>query len=251
MPRFASANIAHTAVTDHRIPRRPETADGGARPRLPRPGEVPLVNFFQDRLRPDDPDAARDLGVALAYLDKTPGPFRDQLAALALPLLEQAAARHPDDAAAGEARGWALGGLGRAEEALAAYQAALRAAPRRELTLVLAAQAAERLGRLDDALAYRRQLVELNPPMGEYRTDLAKLLARRRDWAGTLQEAEAALERVPAGKEARMLLVAACLHTGQRERAERELATLIALSPQDEQTLRKWFEQERDKPPPN
>jgi predicted CXXCH cytochrome family protein len=247
MPRYPSTNIAHTAVTDHRILRRADSPDGGARPRLPRPGELPLVNFFLERLSRDDPDADRDLGVALAYLDKAPGPFRDQMAALALPLLEKASARRPNDAVAGEARGWTLFVLGRAEEAAAAYQAVLQQVPRRELTLVLAAQAAERLERLDEALAYRRQLVELNPPMGEYRTDLARLLAQRGDWVGTLRQAEAALERVPANKEARRLVVLGCLRTGQPERAERELATLLVLSPQDERMLRKWFEQERQK----
>src|SRR5262249_47840441 len=152
MPRFPSGNIAHTAVTDHRILRRPDDSGSGVSPRLPRPGEVPLVNFFQDRQPPGDPDADRDLGVALAYLDRRPGPSGGQRAALALPLLEKAAARRPGDAVASEARGWTLAVLGRTEEALAGYQAVLRDSPHRELTLVLAAQAAERLERLDEAL---------------------------------------------------------------------------------------------------
>src|SRR5262249_24962045 len=156
-----------------------------------------------------------------------------------------ASARRPNDAVAGEARGWTLFVLGRAEEAAAAYRAVLQTEPRRELTLVLAAQAAERLERLDDALVHRRQLVELNPPMGEYRTELARLLALRGDWVGTLRQAEAALERGPASKEARRLGGLGCLRTGPPERAERELATLLVLSPQDERALRKWFEQER------
>jgi Flp pilus assembly protein TadD len=252
MPRFPSTNIAHTAVTDHRILRSPRGADpgGGARGapppwQGPREDEPPVVNFFQKELRPDDPDASRDLGVALAYLDRSPGPFRERMAALALPLLERATTRRPRDVVAGEARGWSLGALGRTGEALAAYQATLRHAPDRELTLILAAQAAEGLGRDKDALAYRRRLVEQNPQMGEYRIGLGKVLARGRDWGGTLREAEAALRLTPLSKEARMLLVLGCLRTGQPGRAEREVTALIALSPEDAPFLRDWFSQQR------
>jgi tetratricopeptide (TPR) repeat protein len=239
MPRFPSSDIAHTAVTDHRILRRPDRSEH--KPASLRDGALPIVNYFKDRLRPEDTDVDRDLGIALAYLVKARGPVAQQMTARALPLLDGAVARHPNDLPAVEARGWALDMLDRRDEALKAYEAVLHQAPRRELTLALAAPLAERLGRSEQALAYRRRLVEINPWISSFRTDLAKLLCDRGQWDAALPEAEAAVRLNQADSEARMVLILACLRTGQRERAEREMNVLLALRPQDAFALLDWY----------
>jgi hypothetical protein len=242
MGRFASNDIAHTAVTDHRIPRKP---DGAAPQPVPWDGSaLPVVNFYQDRLAPDDPDAARDLGVALAYLRPARDPAAKRLASYAVPRLDGAVARHPDDVAAAEARGWALDVLDRREEALQAYEEVLRQAPRRELTLMMAADIAELLRRSDDALAYRRRLVEVNPWVSEFRTDLAMLLANRGEWDAALREAEEAVRVNHLDAQARKTLVLACLRTGRREQAGREKDVLLALRPQDAPALIEWYRQQ-------
>src|SRR5262249_13389603 len=105
MPRFQSSDIAHTAVTDHRILRSPSKDEPRSRPA--RPGENPLVNFFEKELNPQDVDYSRDMGIALIYLVKAPGPSRDQTLALAYPLLEKALEGRPRDSVAWEAMGWA------------------------------------------------------------------------------------------------------------------------------------------------
>ncbi|MBX9581747.1 MAG: hypothetical protein K2X87_15700 [Gemmataceae bacterium] len=235
MPRYGSADIAHTAVTNHRVPRRP-AADAPP----PREDAPTLVSFFQGR-RPNDPDADRDVGLALVHADPRPGPQRTALAEMSRPLLEAAFARRPSDVPAGEGLGWALACLDRPGEALDAYQRVLERAPGREQTLILAAQAAEGVGRFDDALGYRLRLTALNPYLGEYHADAAKLLARKQDWPAVVREAEAALRLTPADRDARLILVAALARQGDRPRAAAELETLIRLSPADEAELRKFF----------
>jgi predicted CXXCH cytochrome family protein len=239
MERFASSDIAHTAVTDHRIPRKPDRTE-------PKPvplggDEMPVVNFYQDRLAPDDPDAARDLGVALAYLNRSNDAVGRRLATHAVRVLDGAVARHPDDVPAAEARGWALDVLDRPEEALQAYEGVLRQAPRRELTLALAAALAQRMRRTDDALAYRRRLVEINPWACDFHAELAKLLVNRGEWDAALREAEEAVGLNPLDAEARKALILACLRTGRRERAQQEKDVLLALRPQDALALIEWY----------
>jgi tetratricopeptide (TPR) repeat protein len=238
MPRYSSADIAHLAVTNHRVPRRP-AADPPAETDFPT-----LVDFFRGR-RPDDPDADRDLGLALVHADPRPGPRRAALAETSLPLLEAAALRHPSDVPAAEGWGWALACLGRPADALDAYRRALGKAPDREQTLILAAQAAEGAGRFDDALGFRLRLTALNPYLGEYHADAAKLLARKQDWPAALREAEAAVRLTPAEREPRLLLIAALLRQGERTRAAAELEALVRLTPADEAALRLWFARQR------
>ena len=76
-------------------------------------------------------------------------------------------------------------------------------------------------------------------------TELAKLYARKGDWAAVLSSAEVALRRTPAAKEPRMLRVAGLLRIGQQEQAARELETLIRLSPKEAEVLRGWFAKQR------
>jgi hypothetical protein len=221
MPRFPSSNIAHTAVTDHRVPRRPE-----APPNPPGLGGTPLANFFQSELGPDDLGAARDLGVALIQLARQPGPAQAAMARRAVPLLEKAVRTFPEDAEAWEAHGLALAMQGRHREALAAWENALKWAPEREVTLGLAAQALAQQGRPDEALAYARRLVAVNPWNTQVRVNMARLLGGQGDWPAALRECEAALGVIPAGVEARRELIDCCLRTGDRRRAEEQRAIL-------------------------
>lgn len=245
MPRFASSNIAHTAVTDHRVPRRPSAPSApSAPPELSDPGDSPLVNFFQAELDPQDPGAARDLGVALLELGRQPGPAQARMVRRAVPLLEQAVQTFPEDAEAWEAHGLALALLGRDREALAAWENALKAAPDREVTLGLAAQVLEQQGRPGEALALGRRLVAVNPWNDRARVHVARLLGGEGDWPAALRECEAAVAANPFGTEARRQLIVCCLRTGDRARAEEQLALLLRLQPRYQQQIRSWFLEE-------
>jgi tetratricopeptide (TPR) repeat protein len=239
MPRFLSSNIAHTAITDHSIPRRQKIP-----PAQPDSASSPLVNFFQKDLDPDDKGADRDLGVALMQLARQPGPQQSRMQRQAAPLLENAVRAFPKDAEAWEMHGLALAMQGRDREALAAWENALKQAPERDTTLGLIAQTLERQGRLRDALIYVRRLLAVDPCNERAHIKAARFLGKEGDWTEALRECEAALAVNPAEVEARRELIVCCLRTGDRRRAEEQLSILLRLQPRDEQDLRSWFLEE-------
>jgi hypothetical protein len=243
MPRAPLAEIAHTANTDHRILKNPQTLSPKA-PLLPDLRNALLVNFHQSLLDAGDLDAERDLGIALS---KYPGKTREiaQLAARqSLTHLESAVQRHSDDVLAQEARAWALWLLDRPYEALATMEAGLKTAPHRESTLQYAATFAEGLKSRQAAIEYWRQLVDINPGWPSYRSHLANLLAEQEDWLAAAKECQALLRIEPANVDIRFLLVQAYLQTGKPTQARAELETILKLRPDKAETLRRWFKEQ-------
>jgi tetratricopeptide (TPR) repeat protein len=244
MPRGGSSNVNHLAITDHRVPRRP----GRPAVACPEPGpDAPtLVAFHRALLPADDEELKRDLGVALIDLaslatDLGGKAVTDHLSKQALPLLDQATARAPDDVPALEARGFALFAQGRPDEALGALEAALAKAPDRELALTFAARVARARGRLDLAETYARRLVEKYPQVAAHQYRLAVLLAQRKAWPEARRAAEAAVRADAFHAESRALLIAACFETGDRGRAEAEFEALGAIQPDYQEKVRPWF----------
>jgi predicted CXXCH cytochrome family protein len=244
MPRGPSSNASHMAVTDHRVPRRLGRPPA-ARPD-PGPGAPTLVAFHRALLPAGDDELARDLGVALidlASLAEGVGakPVTDYLSKQALPLLDQAAARAPDDVPALEARGFALFAQGQPDEALRVLEAALAKAPDRELTLTFAARVAQARGRLDLAEKYGRRLAEQYPHVPDHQHRLAVLHAQRKAWPEALRAAQAAVRVGPFRAESRALLITACFETGDRARAAAEFEALGVIHPDYQEKIRPWF----------
>ena len=246
MPRRESSDVAHVAATDHRIPRRP---DGGGPTGLsappsprsstgaehPSPGERPLVLFHRDLMDAHQRALAeRDLGVALSRIGHAE-------AAVALPLLETALAARPDDVAAWEAKGFALGRLNRFEEGLAAFRTALSREPDRESAIVGAADLAVRSGRREEAIAGFRHAIALNPWRAAYCTDLAAVCFDRRDWTAAAAACREALRLDPTHLETRTILVRSELHLGNLEAARAEFQTLLGFDPPDRAELIRRF----------
>jgi tetratricopeptide (TPR) repeat protein len=96
--------------------------------------------------------------------------------------LEPAVQRHPEDVGAQEAKAWALWLLDRPYEAVITIEASLKTAPNRESALQTAATFAENLKQQQAAMEYWRRLVEINPGLPSYRSQLANLLALEKDW---------------------------------------------------------------------
>jgi hypothetical protein len=241
MPRFQTSNIAHTAVTDHRVLRRPPPAQDTRPPSLPAGGETPLVNFFQDHLDPEDRGAERDLGLALFQMARQPGPRSSHLLSLARPLLARAVEADPEDIDALEAHGLALGMSGKEKEALEVWEKVLHKVPAQEGTLGFVAQALQRRGKPQEVLDILHRLVEVNPANAFVRFHLAQLLGQTGSWEAAREQCETALQINPFQTEARQQLVLCWLRLGDRKRAEAELSRLLRAQPDRKPQLEAWF----------
>ena len=242
MPRLASSNVAHTAITDHRIVRTP----GKDRPEIRRRGSIPekypLVPFFSEDADFSNPETKRDLGIALVKLaSKRPSA---ELGQLALPLLDLGLQRWPDDVPALEAKAFALSRQGKNEEALDAFLQILQGTPDREWGLFGAAQLSSQLGRYEAALTLWQRAVRLNPWNWEYHDGLANAYAQRQEWKEAVEQCQEALKLNIAALETRKLLVKCLLQLREKDKAQKELMTLLDFDPPDSQQLKDWFLEE-------
>jgi tetratricopeptide (TPR) repeat protein len=160
---------------------------------------------------------------------------------LALPLLEAALARRPDDTTAWEAKGFALGQLARGGDALAAFGSALALEPDRESALAGAAHLAARGGRVEEAIAYWLRAIRISPWRPDYRAELAPLYFRNRDWRAAAAACREALRLDPTNLAVRKLLVRCELHLDRPDAARRELQILVGFDPPDRDDLLDWL----------
>jgi tetratricopeptide (TPR) repeat protein len=238
MPRSRSTDVIHTATTDHRVLRH-----GNGEDRSPTVADHPhnapqsLVHFHHDLMSDRErAEAERDMGVAVCR-DGPDG------AAMALPLLAAALAKRPDDAAAWEAKGFALGQLARGGDALAAFSTALALEPDRESALAGAATLAARGGRVEEAIAYWLRAIKISPWRPDYRAELAPLYFKSRDWRAAAAACRETLRLNPTNLTVRELLVRCELHLGHLDPARRELQTLLGFDPPDRDNLLHWLTQ--------
>jgi hypothetical protein len=243
MPRLHVSDVAHTAMSDHRVLRQRATEEPIRDKRELQPGEVPLVRFHRS---PDDKQISedqRDLGIALSELAERHPQLAEPLCLLAIPLLDKAVAESPRDVPTREARGYARWNGGRAVKALDDFAAVLAIAPDRERCLVPASFIAQSVGKLDESAEYWRRLLALNPYEPRDYANYAQLLLRRREWAQAADACRAALRLNPAHAKARMLLIEALIRSGDRTRAQVEFDAFLAASPpQRQDELRRWRE---------
>jgi tetratricopeptide (TPR) repeat protein len=240
MPR-GNTDVAHTALTDHRILRDPQVEDRSPPRTGLSPDDVPLVPFYPESEDYPTLDRQRDLGIALMQLARLQPRAQVSLGKAALPLLEAAVDARPDDLAAHEARACALWSQGRTQDALAAYEALLAKAPRREQALLDVATVCEQLNDEERALGFGRRLLDVNPWGAGTHYQLAKLLAQRRQWHEAIAECRKAVDLNPARAEPRVLLIDCYLREGDKKKARAEFAELQVLKPADLDVLRRWF----------
>ena len=207
MPRYSTVDVAHAAATNHRIARQaPSPAAPGAAEAVP-PSSPPSLMPF-DRSDGDLPEVERQRDLAIAVVQLT---HRDKLGTLScplspLPLLEQAVQYDPDDVDAWEAKGAALLKQRRFQESLATFETVLARFPRRERSLIQAAQLAQRLQQRELSRRYWQEAVAVNPWIANYRQSLALLLAEQEAWEDCRRQCEAWLRLDPASIDARVLL---------------------------------------------
>jgi hypothetical protein len=238
MPR-AATNISHVALTDHRIPRRPDPSGTEQPHSLP---TTLLLPFHHDKLDLDDPEISRDAAVALIERARVkPGVSRLKASQLSIPLLEKAVQLNSDDLAARENLGVALAWQGELERALEVFDQALEIAPRREMILVDAGVAAQRLGDADRSLNYWERALALNSWSSRYRFEVANILAQRGDWQKAVAECKRLLAQNGSHANGHLLMMQYHLKNGARMQAQAELRTALALHPPNEADLRKTF----------
>jgi Flp pilus assembly protein TadD len=169
-------------------------------------------------------DLGRDLGVALRRSE-------DDGARFALPLLEAATGSRPDDVAAWEAKGFALGQLGRDDKSLVAFQTALAREPGRESALVGAAYLTVKMGRRKDAVGFWRRAIAISPLRSDYHAELALTYFHDENWNDAAAECREALRLNPTWVEIRKTLVRCYLQLGDADAARREHATVLGFEP--------------------
>jgi hypothetical protein len=264
MPQSHSSNNIHVATTDHRISRQGSEKPGPARegdlavrstgsssPFTPRTdsGFAPegdatarnrpkLVNFHRTLMNGKERAAAeRDRAIALCREGRAG-------AAMALPLLEAALAARSRDLSALEAKGEALGRLGRPGEGLAAYRMALAEDPNRETALGGAASLASRSGHHEDAVSLWQRAIAINPWRSDYQAELALAELNLRNWDAAASACKEALRLNPSFVEVRKWLVRSYLHLGNTAAARSELQVILGFNPPDRTALLEWFEAE-------
>ncbi len=240
MPRAGTADIVHTAATDHRIVRKageePANRHGG-RP-LP---DLPLLDFHRGAPDLDDGGQARDLGVAFHQLLLRGVPLAGADLEFAVDRLGEAVRECPGDTDAWEAKGKILQTLRRPAAAVEALEALLARAPRHEGALVTLGRLEGELRHTEQALEHWRRAVEVNPWVAEYRKSLVFLLADRNAWAELRPHCRKWLELDPASVEARHLWVACLLKKGEKSQARAEFAKIRALRPPNLARMEAWF----------
>jgi hypothetical protein len=245
MPHAGGSTIAHSTVTDHRIPRRADRTRLVAA--VDEPGTASLVLFPNGRSDQAGGENARDLGLALVELAGKPHPemMRRHVLRQACSLLREEVARTPDDVPALEGLGVALWEARASREALATLEKVVVQAPRRELALEKAARAAMQLGDTERSLGYWQRLAELNPYSAEGRAFLAQVLAMQRRWAAAVEECRASLRLNPFDHRPRMLLIDCLVRLGKEQQARKELDVLVTVLPAKAAEVRRWFDRRR------
>jgi hypothetical protein len=245
MPARHSSNVAHTAITDHRVVRRPDGSPAGNPPHVgpasSRP--EPLLVPFHQALAEPGAGGDRELGVALIELVQNwpQDTLKVEVGRRALSYLDAALERRPDDVPALQAKGYALWVLGFKGEALATLQTALAKAPEREMCVTYAASLATALRQDELALRYWERAVALNPWAVRYHYELARALAGRGEWRRAVAECEAALRLNPGDVEGRLEEIRCRLAAGDRETAQARFDLLLGFDPPEKDELRRWF----------
>ena len=213
MPRRGTKDIAHTAMTDHRIPRfeRAGTPDAAVDFPARRIGADPVVRFQPGRLGGlSGTEAERDLGIALfhAARERWRQGLATDLASRASGMIDTAVAAQARRRSRAQRPGHILWMRTAAPPLLASIRGhALALKPDDERLLEGAAALAGATGRRDDAVALLRRAAAVNPYCADYPRRLAVLYAEMSQWAEAAGSARAALGLDISLVDARITLV--------------------------------------------
>ena len=253
MPRLGSGNIAHTSITDHRIPRRPAPVSSEHAHSAPPSHSLPIIPYRNPQPSPGS-EQERDWGVALAHLSLRvpPGPHAQNLAQAALSRLESALSVHCGDITGWIALSEAHLTLGQFSQAWQAAEYALQLQPDHELALRRLADTALALRRWDRAEAATQQLLRLNPSCVDYYLLRAAVRIAQRQWELAEHNCQQALAIHPLHPHIHLYLAVCRQQRGDPITAQMHLESALELSTSVEQRqhFREWFRQQTRAPSP-
>lgn len=256
MPR-ESNQVRHTAITDHRVLRRPAaggTADGDGRSsesggsglggvKVPDwAAELPLRAVVVGTDHRTDTQQRRDMavGLVMAKGERPELVSRSQLRTAA-GWLERSLTNEPRDVDGRLALGQIKLELDDLAGARELFRQTVADHPESELAWVWAARTLSALDQLEPAVASWRRAMQLNPHMANYWYELALLEGRLGRWQETLRLSQAAAERFPTSMGARQLLIQAHLQLGDRAAAESAFQFMRRFQPPGFDRVDAWY----------
>ena len=163
MPRLRPTNVAHSAVTDHSIPRTPHAHQ---------PGEVEANPELKAWREPATPFVRRDLG--LAYFELAAGTHATPDGLQAYQILSKLPAEERQDPAVEADLGSILLGQGYADLAVQMFGRALEHQPSNARYVYCLGTALERAGKPDEAVRALKRSIELDPSRPDAYLELAQ-----------------------------------------------------------------------------
>ena len=248
MPKASSTNIAHTSITDHRIPRLGSVAKPPTR-RLP-PGVEPLVAFRPTQYAPDADERSRDLGIALAdKLGDLPPAAREMrryLSSFAEDRLMMSLKLWPGDRRSWQASSGIHSARGDHSLAVKAAKTAVHLAPDSEKALTRLAQAANDDRQFDAAIAASEELIRINPKAVDHRLLLAVAYLGKNDYkkAETICRETLAIHSLHPQIH---LYLGVCQHQqgdAKGGRQSRDTAIGLASQPAQKSAFGEWYAQQ-------
>ncbi|MGE0605904.1 MAG: hypothetical protein AB7O62_02175 [Pirellulales bacterium] len=224
MPRVGTSDSAHTAQTDHRIPRVASVDPGIASSA----GGGGLQFFDHAELRLPPWEADRALGIALVGQAELQPGNRDELLDRAEDLLTPLTRALPNDLPLFEALATAASQRQR-DSADEYWRKVLRLQPKHETALDALCFLAERQGQAEQAMSYAKRLLEVNPGSSRNQARAAKALALSGRWREAAEAGEKAVDLDPTDAPFRAWLVETCRTAGDFAAARRHAEFLRRL----------------------
>ncbi|MBC8290252.1 MAG: hypothetical protein H8E37_08040 [Planctomycetes bacterium] len=223
MPRLDASDVPHTSQTDHRILKRPHSAQ-------PDSQNQPASSHHSVFLAGGKPSQWEiDRAEALMWARNVEQTGDQQLAMKALPQLMEVGRQAPDDVDVLDATIYLTALLGNTQEAVRLGEKTLKLAPRRESIFESLVLICEASGQPEAGLDYVEKQLDLNPWRSESYLRQARFLARLRRNEEAIEAARAALKRNPLLKEARQLLIELLRQSGEVDKATRQETLLRKL----------------------
>jgi predicted CXXCH cytochrome family protein len=232
MPRLSSTNVAHVAVTDHRIPRlQHSSAD---LPAQTAKDESPVIPLFNGRFVTDPTERERDLGVFLSKMaenaPRSAADLRRSAATAAESKLRLSLLKWPEDIVAREALARTLYSRGESREALHQIKKALDVQAYRESALISARDFAASLEEFPFALECASKAIELDPFSVNHRLMRARILVAQQRWSEAAADCRAIIDKISTPADAHVLLAVCLFQQGDGDAARQELDRSLRLA---------------------